>query len=363
MLFAVALVAPALLLGAQAAEASWTVETVPSPAGVTDPTLSDVSCPAATTCVSVGTGEGSSSSPTFSEDWNGTKWAVKNMRDAKTAQLLSVSCTSATACTAVGAITSGLQGQRKVRALAERWNGTTWTVQSIRGPSVALDSVSCPTATTCVAVGNDGSENVAYLWSGGKWTAQTPDAAGQLYSVSCASATSCVAVGSQNPPEGYPISVTWNGTDWTRQPVSLPSGSQGNFYWVSCGSADACQAVGYYMPSSDQTDALAETWNGTNWTADTTAPLGTNVTGYFASVSCVRSGPCTAVGFQADGATTAPLDEYWNGTTWKAHSIAEPPGAGREDLMSVSCSTSTECTVVGDYDTNAGQFPLAEQGS
>jgi hypothetical protein len=29
----------------------------------------------------------------------------------------------------------------------------------------------------------------------------------------------------------------------------------------------------------------------------------------------------------------------------------------------VSCATSTECTVVGEYYTGAGDLPLAEQGS
>jgi hypothetical protein len=103
------------------------------------------------------------------------------------------------------------------------------------------------------------------------------------------------AVGSQNPPTGYPVSVTWNGTSWTRQPVSLPSGSEGNFYWVSCGSADACQAVGYYIDATGGVDPLAETWNGTDWSADVIAPLGSGVAGGFDSVSCARSGPCTVL--------------------------------------------------------------------
>jgi hypothetical protein len=366
VLFVAALTAPALLLGAQAAEASWTIETVPSPAGVTNSTLFDVSCPAATACLAVGAGQSDTPIyPAFSEDWNGTKWVVKSVRDARIGQLLSVSCTSASACTAVGAISSGPQGQREVRALAERWNGTTWTVQSVPGPGVSLESVSCPTTTTCVAVGNRGLEVFAYLWKGGRWTASPPDAAGQLYSISCTSATSCVAVGSQNPPSGYPVSVTWNGTSWTRQPVSLPSGSQGNFYWVSCGSPDACQAVGYYIDASGGVDPLAETWNGADWSADVIAPLGSGVAGGFDSVSCARSGPCTAVGFQetGPGGPDGPLDEYWNGTGWTAHSIPEPTGSTDEDLMGVSCATGTECTVVGEYYTGAGRLPLAEQGS
>jgi hypothetical protein len=38
----------------------------------------------------------------------------------------SVSCASATACVTVGS--------NQTSTLAERWNGTTWTIQRTRGP-------------------------------------------------------------------------------------------------------------------------------------------------------------------------------------------------------------------------------------
>jgi hypothetical protein len=55
----------------------------------------------------------------------------------------SVSCGSATSCTAIG------------QNLAEHWDGNTWTVQPTpsRNPFNDLVSVSCPTATSCTAVG------------------------------------------------------------------------------------------------------------------------------------------------------------------------------------------------------------------
>jgi len=44
--------------------------------------------------------------------------------------------------------------------LAEDWNGTSWAIQSTPNPTGAaisyLDAVSCPTASSCVAVGNSG---------------------------------------------------------------------------------------------------------------------------------------------------------------------------------------------------------------
>jgi hypothetical protein len=58
-----------------------------------------------------------------------------------------VFCTSASQCTAVGGTGSA--------ALAERWNGSTWTVQQTAFPPrhKVLNALSCASASTCTAVG------------------------------------------------------------------------------------------------------------------------------------------------------------------------------------------------------------------
>jgi hypothetical protein len=66
-----------------------------------------------------------------------------------------VSCTSATACTAVGHYQNGA-GTRVT--LAERWDGTSWTIQPTPSLSpnyfyTTLSGVSCTSATACTAVG------------------------------------------------------------------------------------------------------------------------------------------------------------------------------------------------------------------
>lgn len=71
-----------------------------------------------------------------------------------TGSLFGVSCTSDTACTAVG----GYRDSSNVaRTLVERWDGTSWTIQSSPTPSnVGFSSffeVSCTSATACTAVG------------------------------------------------------------------------------------------------------------------------------------------------------------------------------------------------------------------
>ena len=65
-----------------------------------------------------------------------------------------MSCTSASACTAVGYYASG----STYVTLAERWNGTKWSIQHTPNPTGApgswLDGVSCASASTCTAVGD-----------------------------------------------------------------------------------------------------------------------------------------------------------------------------------------------------------------
>src|SRR5205814_9194602 len=65
--------------------------------------------------------------------------------------LSSESCASATACTAVGGYVTGNGFSTVQYTLAERWNGSTWSFQTMPNPVGAVNSylnaVSCPSAT------------------------------------------------------------------------------------------------------------------------------------------------------------------------------------------------------------------------
>lgn len=68
--------------------------------------------------------------------------------------LTGVSCPSATVRIAVGSSFRPASTQ----TLAERWTGTSWTIQATPNPaaatSSALTGASCPSDTACTAVGN-----------------------------------------------------------------------------------------------------------------------------------------------------------------------------------------------------------------
>jgi hypothetical protein len=163
----------------------------------TSKSLRAVACPAATSCIAVGL----NGSGTFARHWNGTTWSTvptPNPGGSNSASLLDVSCTGPTQCTAIGSSSSNTA----TGPLIERWNGTTWSIQSSAAPtgSVRLAGISCVSSTSCVAVGRRDSSTFVEQWNGATWTiVPSPNRAGTTFDtldgVSCASTTNCKAVG------------------------------------------------------------------------------------------------------------------------------------------------------------------------
>ena len=126
-----------------------------------------MSCSAANACTAVGDYGASGRVLTLAERWNGTSWAVQTTPDriaAPDSYLSSISCTSATSCTATGSATQK-SGTVKLSTLAEHWNGTSWHLAAPGAPFGAthsdLTGVSCQSASACMGVGwyYDGSGN------------------------------------------------------------------------------------------------------------------------------------------------------------------------------------------------------------
>jgi hypothetical protein len=247
---------------------------------------------------------------TFAEAWNGTSWRIQSTRNplsgASRGALNGVSCTSATACTAVGSYTntSGTQ-----TALAEGWDGTSWRIQPTPDPggagSSALNGVSCASPTACIAVGSyttspGNVQALAEAWDGTSWTIQdTPNLAPQdrgtwLDAVSCSSGTACTAVGgwSAYHVSGF-VADFWDGTTWTIQSTPSSTFPGGELNGVSCTSATACTAVGELSSAVGLPAPVADTWDGTSWTLQNTPTPGYT---HFNAVSCTSATVCTAVG-------------------------------------------------------------------
>lgn len=86
-----------------------------------------------------------------------------------------------------------------------------------------------------------------------------------LQSVSCVSATSCVAVGTYDKPNFAPLGLTemWDGSSWTVGSAPVGDVNPINYLFsVSCSRTNRCMAVGY----QNTVDAmLIEQWNGHQW--------------------------------------------------------------------------------------------------
>jgi hypothetical protein len=339
----------------------WRILPAPNPSGSTS-VLKGVSCTSARACTAVG----GSGGLTLAERWDGTAWTIQptpNPTGATSSVLNGVSCTSATGCTAVGnSTTSG----NTTAPLAERWDGTAWTIQTTPNPTGAsssvLSGVSCTSAAACTAVGNYINSaftqlTLAERWDGMTWTIQpTPNPAPQpespysaLSGVSCTSATACTTVGSSGSIHSTGDSLTlaeaWDGTSWTIQPTPNPFQTYSVLAGVSCTSATACTAAG--SPDFRGATVLAEAWDGTRWTIQPT-PNPSGTFGALSDVSCTSAGACTAVGSYFNSANTrVTLAERWDGTTWAIQPTPNASGAVGSDLSGVSCTSTTKCTAVG----------------
>ena len=102
--------------------------------------------------------------------------------------------------------------------------------------------------------------------------------------------------------------------------------------------------------------ALAEVWNGSGWTVLST-PNPTVGANQLLRVSCATTTSCVAIG--AGGSGSPPFFEQWNGQKW-----ALTPGLVAKSLFplisDVSCSSPASCLAIGnDYPRNIQQ-PLAE---
>jgi hypothetical protein len=332
--------------------------------------LRGVSCVSFTECLAVGWFENSSGDfVSLVERWNGVEWSHQEPTlptGTVSSQLRGgVVCPSSTECLAVGWFNFG----SGAKPMAEKWNGTEWSVKELPGTAggVYPNALSCTSSTACTAVGwfDNSAKPVAERWNGTEWSLQEPPyptgaQSGSLNGVSCTSSTSCVAVGEFVSSSGTTASLAekWNGTAWSLVEVPSPAGAKySSLRGMSCVSSTECIAVGEYENSSSKYVALAEKWNGTEWSLLEALNPKEAGSSLLYGVSCPASKECVASG---EFNNNTALAEKWNGTEW---SVQDPPGvtgASDEYLNGVSCLSSTECIAVGYFERSSNPLPLAE---
>lgn len=241
-----------------------------------------LSCPGARFCMSVGDGADRASVV----QWNGRRWSRDRTPDpntdpntdlesGQTVNLTAVSCPETHDCVAVGtwappALTT-YRVQAPNRPLGEIYHDGTWVIQPLAARkhfTYDMTSVSCPTATECMAVGSSGAVHArshsaaraqpfAELWDGFHWVTQRlPEAtrSGSLDSVSCASATSCIAIGTNLESVPATFADGWNGRSWTQQVLPLVAQTaHPPSVDAFCTSSRTCTAAAWAWPQTTPT--------------------------------------------------------------------------------------------------------------
>jgi len=216
---------------------------------------------------------------------------------------------------------------------------------SPRVPNATLNAISCPTPTSCVAVGSEipkaGNSTVLIeAFSRGRWLRMAyPRKIGVLAGVSCPTLDRCIAVGyalPQNGPEAMVI-MRWAAGMW--QAISAPRGigsGSASLGGVSCASPIWCMAAG-----RSKSGGLVLHLDGTHW-----VPEKVEVGGMLSGVSCTSSTFCMAIGTTSRGRLFVAR---WNGSAWHGGPIDSLAGGGRTDgiLQGVSCTSLTFCSAVG----------------
>ncbi len=336
--------------GATGVGVSWSAPTEVAPLGGQG-YMDSVSCPTASQCTAV---DWSGQELTFDPQNPGAR--IRHVIDAGTygAQLTSVDCVSAQQCTAVE---SGYE------VTFEPVSGAVLEMALV-APIENLDSVSCPTASLCTAVG---TAEVAFDPLTGAVTPAgvtdvKPD---HLAAVYCVSATQCTSVDTGFARTFDPTTGQLNGAGVVRlnggtmttvtcptsteciggdgsgneipfNPISGAPIGPGKENWgmgiytlsISCTSASTCTSVDY--------DGGTRTFNPQTGTLASPGETALNA-GHLQSVACLAAG-CVTVSSSGNEVTFDPA----------APGAAVVTGIDTaQGMLGVSCSSATQCTAVG----------------
>jgi hypothetical protein len=318
--------------------------------GRLQPALSGVSCVPSSYCVAVGARTDSAESPPVDVPLamigNGSRWhetAVPQPKGRAEGRLDSVSCVSASYCVAVGGYGSGGSGG----PLAETWNGRAWTAAALPWPAgvpySGVAAVSCAVARGCV-VTFDGAS--ADLLTGTTWTHRAEPmpkrgSAGALWGVSCVRSAYCVLAGDFNRNlHDSPLFELWNGRTFAAMktgPYPGPPGASIFINAVACTSASSCVAVG---PS------IAARWNGMAWSFATPAGRRGFQNGLL-SVSCGSPSSCLAVGAATQRQVYDAQAMSYDGRSWTVTNVPALPHGDMSQFVGVSCVSRAHCVAVG----------------
>jgi photosystem II stability/assembly factor-like uncharacterized protein len=132
-------------------------------------------------------------------------------------------------------IAMGAAATQFIASAAVNVESSPWVWQNPLPQGNNLNAISCPSSSTCYAVGELGT--ILVTTNGGvNWNGQFSTTSKNLHGISCPSTSTCLAVGDG----GLILATNTSGSTWKAQ----NSGSSANLTGISCPSTSVCYAVG-----------------------------------------------------------------------------------------------------------------------
>lgn len=319
------------------AATSAAASAAPDPVGITGSvpgvsSLHSVTCPTGTACVAVGTDSSLDGKSVIINAATGATKVWPGDLANKTPN--AVACPGATTCLTVAddavATVAVSTGAMKVTA----------TPPPPAGGIVALGALACASATTCYAVGFEGTPasskaTLFDLSAAGKVLGKRTSTGKGIGSIACVSSTLCFI--SDNFPTGLAIQQVNNGQFGISHKVPANTYIQA----IACFQAALCYALGGSTSGSSTNELFPV--NPVTGSPGSAISLGNfNATG----LTCITATRCRVVGFVTPANTPAVLDV----TNGKPGTPASEPGTS---LSSIACATTSLCYAVGQDSSGA----------
>ncbi len=276
-------------------------------------------------------------------------------------QFIHVACPDISACWAIGNYDSDGYSEPVLASSSDA--GAHWFFSGIPDAGalayifphyqLAFEAIDCPSATTCVLLGQavDANEYSSFVLvtqdAGSSWSIPALPSGGMgmvLTNLSCPSSSACLASGSTPSISTFAtnsiivgstaLSVSWS--------YRLAPAKTDNIYAISCPTPNLCLATATNSQSSSA-DLLLESSDGGNSWTETAHNLGELIT-------CPTLQVCFSYTPNAGPTIYATTD---GGTTWtnQTYPGATPPpgsyGQGIGGPTQIDCSSPTTCLAVG----------------
>jgi hypothetical protein len=250
-------------------------------------------------------------------------------------------------------------------------SGSTWSKQAelTASDGAQADDFGAAVAisgTTVVvgAFGNNSNTGAAYVFtrSGTTWSQRaelTVGGADAAFGDSVAISGTTVVVGASGyngTGTGAAYVFTGSGATWSQQAtLADPGGATGDYFGDSVATTGSTAVIGADGTSSGTGAAYVFTRSGATWSQQATlADPGATAGDNFGS-SVATSGTTAVIGAQGASSTGAAYVFTGSGATWSQQAtLADPGGAGSEDLFGSSVAVSGSTAVIGAPDASSG---------